>query len=181
MVPKAFCFPAAISPGDGACRTTSGEGEVAGRVKASDHRCTGGRSRRGFGFTGRSRTKESKAHVVTRPRLQRRACAGGAKTDKILVGCKTLVQKALSAYKRGDKLGYVQWSRRHSRERKIAATFAAEPQSANRAERLRHVNVYKGLLLSQAYPDISPAPRPASSGGRYSKPATARAPFSLTS
>src|SRR5215470_2877817 len=43
---KAFCSRRRFRRANGALRTTSGEGEASDGSKLSDHRCTGGRSRR---------------------------------------------------------------------------------------------------------------------------------------
>src|SRR6516162_8967213 len=57
---KAFCSRGRFRRANEALRTTSGEGEAADGSKLSDHRYRR-RVSTGFGFTGRSRTKASKA------------------------------------------------------------------------------------------------------------------------
>src|SRR5215510_7150318 len=75
----------------------------------------------GFGFTGRSRTKASKATLSTRPQLQRRAGAGGQRPTRSMV--KRWFERCSPTS--AANLGSVQWSRRPLPARKTAATSAA--------------------------------------------------------
>src|SRR5207344_1295402 len=75
----------------------------------------------GFGFTGRSRTKASKATSSTRPRLQRRVGAGGQRPTRSMV--KRWFERCSPTS--AANLGSVQWSRCLLPAKKTAATSAA--------------------------------------------------------
>ena len=123
----------------------------------------------GFGFTGRSRAKAWKATSSTRPRLQRRAGAGGQRPTRSMV--KRWFERC-SPTKRGEPRVCAmvkaptpgEEDRRHlCRERKALT-----------AERVRHV-VSKDYYSARAYPDISRCAATGASAWKNSKPATGRA------
>ena len=75
----------------------------------------------GFGFTGRSRTKASKATSSARPRLQPRAGAGGQRPTRSMV--KRWFERCSPTS--AANLGSVQWSRCPLPARKTVASSAA--------------------------------------------------------
>src|SRR5262249_41931284 len=108
----------------------------------------------GFGFTGRSRTKASKAMLSTRPQLQRRAGAGGQKPTRSIV--KRWFERCSPT--RAANLGSVQCSRCPLPARKIRRHLCRE-RKALTAEKVRHVNRIKGLLFSHGISGYQPLRR----------------------
>src|SRR5215470_13708347 len=164
---KAFCSRRRFRWTDGALRTTSGEGEAGSSLYRRP-------ASTGFGFTGRSRTKASKATSSTPPRLQRRAGAGGQRPTRSMVKrwfehC----SPTSAAY-----LGSVQWSRCPLPTRKTAATSAASAKRQPPRECDTSI-VSKDFYSARAYPDISRCAATGASGWKNSKPATAAPSLSI--
>jgi hypothetical protein len=137
-----------------ACEVSAGDDQLGCRVKAFESSLYRRLVSTGFGFTGRSRTKASKAtssdaaSIATSRRRRR------AKTDKI--DGETLV-RVLLAYKRGEPrvCAMVKVPTPGEEDRR----HLCRERNALTAERVRHVNRIKGLLFSQGVSGYQPLRR----------------------